>query len=365
MSRKKPGFEINIPDEIEVGIVPKKALARRGPMASAIAENADALKARKSTADAIRAENDALAHEYVSLNAAGHVVQPIALDDVHMTLLVRDRLPGEDHELESLVTSIQDLGLSNPIRVLKRPDGSGYELVQGFRRLSAYRALLTQTGGDVWAKIPALIMPGEVDDIEGMYRRMVDENLIRKDLSFAEMAHAARNFADDPSTQARTLKEAIGALFQSAPYSKRSYIRSFAALNDALGPELMFATDIPRALGVSLAREIKEDPSKVGEIAAALAGAPDRDSEGEMEILRRFVDGGGAGQAAPDPASTVIPKTKGGARTKTTFHIQSSAGQVKCTAAHGRLEIKVDRDFSAIERARLEQAIASLIDGLG
>ena len=31
----------------------------------------------------------------------------------------------------------------------------------------------------------------------------------------------------------------------------------------------------------------------------------------------------------------------------------------------GRLEIKVDRDFSSIDRARLEQAIASLIDGLG
>jgi ParB family chromosome partitioning protein len=33
---------------------------------------------------------------------------------------------------------------------------------------------------------------------------------------------------------------------------------------------------------------------------------------------------------------------------------------VKCTAAQGRLEIKVDRDFSAIERA-----IADLVDGLG
>ncbi|MEO0946244.1 MAG: replication protein, partial [Pseudomonadota bacterium] len=58
-------------------------------------------------------------------------------------------------------------------------------------------------------------------------------------------------------------------------------------------------------------------------------------------------------------------KTKRAAATKTTFHIKSAAGQVKCTAAQGRLEIRVDRDFSSIDRQRLEAAIAELVEGLG
>ena len=51
-----------------------------------------------------------------------------------------------------------------------------------------------------WATIPALVLPDE-EDIAGLYRRMVDENVIRKDLSFAEMAHAAQNYAADPATE--------------------------------------------------------------------------------------------------------------------------------------------------------------------
>ena len=52
------------------------------------------------------------------------------------------------------------------------------------------------------------------------------------------------------------------------------------------------------------------------------------------------------------------------AKTKTTFDLRTRQGRVKCTAAVGRLEIKVDRDFSTMDRARLERAIAALIDGL-
>ena len=64
------------------------------------------------------------------------------------------------------------------------------------------------------------------------------------------------------------------------------------------------------------------------------------------------------------PTRRAAPSSSRASRTKTTFHIRSNAGQVKCTAAQGRLEIKVDRDFSSIERKRLEQAITALIDGL-
>lgn len=364
MSRKRRVFDIDLPEEpAEVSTLAPEGEepARRGPMASAIAENAEALQARKSALDSIREENDALAHEFVSLREAGHVVELVPLDQVHTVMLVRDRIPGEDMELAELVTSIQELGLSNPIRVMPRPDGSGYELVQGYRRLTAYRKLQEEQG-DQWAKIPALILPGETD-VAGLYRRMVDENVIRKDLSFAEMAYAAQNYAADPQTEVNDLGEAVAVLFQSAPYSKRSYIRSFALLLDRLGKVLAYPTAIPRALGVALAREIKERPEIIGMISDALKDWDNRSIMDELEVLRRFTH-----QEDPEldvPAEAKPKRASGQAgRTKTTFHIKSSAGQVKCTAGPGWLEIKVNRDFSSIERARLERAIASLIDGL-
>jgi ParB family chromosome partitioning protein len=57
---------------------------------------------------------------------------------------------------------------------------------------------------------------------------MVDENVMQKDLSFAEMAQAAIDCAGDPGTDADDLKADVARLFQSIPYSKRSYIRAVA-----------------------------------------------------------------------------------------------------------------------------------------
>ena len=364
MSRKRRTFDIDLPDDAINEPVLETKSATRGPMATAIGENADALKARKEAADAIRQENDALAHELVALREAGHVVAFIPLEEVHTSMLVRDRMPGEDEELEELVTSIRELGLSNPIRVMERPDGAGYELVQGFRRWSAYKTLSADKVSGDWSKIPALVMKGDTD-IEGLYRRMVDENVIRKDLSFAEMAYAAQNFAADKQTEAGTLKDAVAALFQSAPYSKRNYIRTFAFLLDELSGFLQYPTKIPRALGINLAKELKANPAAIEVLKDTLEDAGERTAEQEQEILQYFATNGSPGLDEELPFEVAKEqRPKKTANTKTTFHIKSRAGQVKCTAAQGRLEIKVDRDFSSIDRARLEQAVADLIDGL-
>lgn len=363
MSRKRRVFDIDLPDDLETksdtaDAEPDRA---RGPMAAAIVENAEALQQRKSAAEVIRDENDALAHEFVALREAGHVVASVPLDQVHSTIMIRDRMEGDDPELLDLVTSIRELGLSNPIRVMQWPDGGGYELIQGYRRLSAYEHLARKTGDAKWREIPALVMVGEYD-VAGLYRRMVDENVIRKDLSFAEMAFAAANFANDPKTDAKNIRDAVAALYQSAAYSKRNYIRNFAFVLEELGPDLRFPTHVPRALGVSLARALSSDESLTEKLIQELRRYPSRNAAQELEILAKYAkEDDGAGETS----QTAKPKGKTKrANTKTTFHIGSTAGQVKCTAAQGRLEIKVDRDFSAIDRARLEQAVADLIDGL-
>lgn len=365
MSRKRRVFDIAMPEDEAIDIEPKAPSGRRGPMASAISENAEALQIRKSAAEAIRDENDALAHEFVALRDAGAVVQSIPLENVKTFLLVRDRLPGEDIELDDLVLSIRDVGLSNPIRVVPRADGKGFELVQGFRRWSAYQRLLAETGDETWKSIPALVMPGE-PDISGLYRRMIDENLIRKDLSFAEMAYAAQNYAADPETDADSLSDAVAALFQSAPYSKRSYIRSFAYLLDKLASDLLYPTEIPRALGVSVSRSIKEQPELLEQIKSNLRDWDNRSIKDELNVLKEAIGEGSEAshEDRAQEASKAISKPARSARSKTTFHIGSSFGQIKCTAGVGRLEIKVDRDFSSIDRERLERAIAALVDGL-
>lgn len=359
MSRKRRMFDIDMPamEDIPVGKVPDKVLEkRRGPMAAAISENAGALRDQQTTEDAIRAENDKLAHELVQLKAQGLVIEKIALSAVVTEKLTRDRKEGPDSELEELVASIREIGLSNPIRVERRNDGQ-YDLIQGMRRLSAYRALFEDTGDDAYAVIPAGI--AEPADLDDSYRRMVDENLIRKDISFAEMGALARAYTEDPANDCAEVDKAVAILFKSASYTKRSYIRAFASLLMMLEKVLMHPNDIPRNVGVDLKRKLDADPSLVRHVSTALMAEPDRDSEQEVAILRGFVAGGST--PAPKSRSADPKKPR---RAKTTFQVSGRAGIAKCSASTGRIELRYDLDFTRIDRAKLEAAIATLIDDL-
>ena len=213
---------------------------RRGPMASAIHETAGSLRARAVVEAQIRAENDALAHEHVRLKALGLITDLIGLDLIDTWKLTRDRARPraglDDREMEELASSIREVGLSNPIRVEAQPDGR-YELVQGFRRLQAYRALLAETDDAArFGTIPAVII-AQGDTLERLYRQMVDENMVRKDISFAEMAQMAIHYAMDPGTTETDPDKVVAQLFGSASYSKRSYIRRFIRVIEALGEQ--------------------------------------------------------------------------------------------------------------------------------
>ncbi|MDA7965621.1 ParB N-terminal domain-containing protein [Ruegeria sp.] len=359
MSRKRRMFDIDMPamEDIPVGKVPDKVLEkRRGPMAAAISENADALRGQQSTEDAIRAENDRLAHELVKLRADGLVIDRIALSDVVTEKLTRDRKPGVDADLDELIASIREIGLSNPIRVERRTDGR-YDLIQGMRRLSAYRALLEETGDDIYATIPAGISePAALDD---SYRRMVDENLIRKDISFAEMGALARAYSQDPENDCADVDKAVSILFKSASYTKRSYIRAFASLLAMLDKVLMHPNDIPRNVGVELKRKLDADPGLIRQVSTALMAEPDRDSMREVSILRGFL----SSVSAPVPKVS-SEKAKKPRRAKTTFQVSGRAGIAKCSASSGRIELQYDLDFTRVDRSKLETAIATLLDDL-
>ncbi|MDO6588487.1 ParB N-terminal domain-containing protein [Salipiger sp. 1_MG-2023] len=358
MSKKRRMFDIDIPDvgSMDVGKVPDRTL-RRGPMASAISENASSLRDRKQVEDDIRAENDRLASEFVRLKREGLITDRIALDSVVTERLVRDRKPGEDDELEELKLSIREVGLSNPIRVEARADGR-YELIQGMRRLMAFRALLEDTGDAGFATIPAGIVPAEAV-AQTSYRRMVDENLVRKDISFAEMASLARRYADDPANACPEVSDAVATLFKSASYTKRSYIRAFAELLMRLDKVLEYPQDIPRNVGVELKRRMDRDEALSARVSTALRAEPERDAAREVEILRSFVETPSVLPTGKKSAAATRPR-----QAKTTFQVPFSSGVAKCSASHGRLELREDRDFSAIDRRKLELAIVAFYEAL-
>lgn len=363
MSKKRRMFDINMPADppageptFPAGKGVEKEAGRRGPMAAAIAETVESSRDRARVEAQIRSENDALAAEHVRLKKAGLITDLIPLEAIDTHKLIRDRHKGTDYELPELVASIREIGLSNPIRVEPGAEGR-YELIQGFRRLSAYRALLEETGDAQWARIPAGIA-ARGDALEDLYRRMVDENLVRKDISFAEMAQLALHYAMDPQTEEHDPEKAVALLFKSAGYQKRSYIRNFIRLVEALGETLLYPQEIPRALGLALSARLDEVPGTAAAIKAELRDWDTRSVKDELEVLRRYVggDADGAGAAARPVKAPVAGKAK------TSFQLTRPQGSAKCVAANGRLEIRLARDFSALDRRRLEAAVASMLD---
>ncbi|MFP7572021.1 ParB/RepB/Spo0J family partition protein [Marivita sp. S2033] len=369
MSRKRRMFDIEMPEDtptVEAPPSPEPSgVPRRSPMASAIAENAGALSSRAEAEARIRAENDALAHEFVGLKRAGLITRLIPLDEIVTEALVRDRAPGPDPDMAELVASIREVGLSNPIRVEERGDGR-YELVQGWRRLSAYKALYAETGSNDWAAIPAGLLP-RGEGLAGMYRRMVDENLVRRNLSFAEMATVAQAYAADPETVPKNVDDAVSELFRSAAYNKRSYIRSFARLLDLIGPQLTFPQAIPRNLGLSLLKQLEDDDLRIEQLRDRLEAATRQTARDELEVLRSFVPVDPQAEATPEPRETPAAKGQGAdttRRPRTTFDLSHDGQRVKCTAGVGQLTLKLDRDLSRVERRKLEDGIAKLLDSI-
>ncbi|OSP55826.1 ParB N-terminal domain-containing protein [Pseudoruegeria sp. SK021] len=364
MSRKRRMFDIDMPEETPVSGDDAPRISsvgdRRGPMASAVRENVDSLRDRAEREQAIRAENDALAHEFVALKAQGLVLQRLPLAEVHAAKLTRDRREVDIDDLQELKDSINEIGLSNPIQV--EVAGDGYELVQGARRLSAFRALFQETGDERFASIPAVVLEAG-ETLDALYRRMVDENLIRTDISFAEMAALARSYADDPATTVATVDEAVQVLYRSAAKQKRSYIRAFAQLLQVLEPHLSFPQAIPRALGLAVRKRIEDEPDSVALLLRRLRSATIRTAEDELVLLRAFT-GEGPAASAGSKNSVPVGSAKPARRARTTFQIRSAQGDVRCTASQGRIELKLDTDFTAMDRRKLEEAVRQFLGSL-
>jgi len=351
MTRRRV-FDIEFPEGENTPLQPVEPDARRGPMASAIAESAGALAERMDKEVEIRVENDRLAHEFVRLKRAGLIVDLVPVDAIAMDKLTRDRKVARDSEIDELKESIRSVGLSNPIQV--EAIGDAYELVQGFRRLTAYRELHAETGDSSYATIPAgIIATGET--LEQLYRKMVDENLVRRNISFAEMAMLARRYAEDPNTREGTIQAAIETLFGSAGRQKKNYIGHFASLLDRIGDLVEYPEEISRALGLQLEKVFSTEPRRLSDLRTRLQALPKNGPAAEVAALREFLTS----------ASSALPKAPvAKAAAKTTLRFSSPGGMVRCIASDGRIELRAERDFSSLDRHALEAALEGFFKAL-
>ena len=77
------------------------------------------------------------------------------------------------------------------------------------RRLSAYRELLAETEDPAYALIPAGMMARR-RALEALYRRMVDENLVRKDIILRRDGSVGSVLCGDPLTDCERHRQGGG-----------------------------------------------------------------------------------------------------------------------------------------------------------
>ena len=89
-------------------------------------------------------------------------------------------------------------------------------------------------------------------------------------------------------------------------------------------------------------------------MVAALQALPNRDAAAEVRVLRDAL----AQQKKPQSAE--VSKTV----SKTSLRLSRPEGQARVTALDGKVELRLDRDFSAISKARLQQGIERFLEAL-
>ncbi|ETX30249.1 ParB/RepB/Spo0J family partition protein [Roseivivax isoporae] len=340
-SRNKFGF-----DPVETPEPSRKRRREVGPMGAAVREAASSMAESTESLVEQRRQNAADAKAWRAAQGEGRVLTTLPLGQIRMDDLPRDRLDldsvAASDEMEELKASIRARGQKEPIEVFRSgPDT--YQLKKGWRRLTALRQLHEETGEDRFAAVVARVNEEAGSRID-LYIDMVEENVIREDLTFAEMAQVAIRAADDPAFEGQGADAAVGRLYASLHKMKRSYIRSFVYLLQALGDDLRFPKALSRNLGVDAARALQARPDKVETLRARLASVEGPDDQ--AEALRQFV------ATADRPAATAARPV----RTKSVkyeFHV----GRSKVTARKGECRILSDTDFSSVDRARLQKAI--------
>lgn len=314
-----------------------------GPMGTAVREAAASLSEATEVKVEQRKQNAADAKAFREAQDNGLILTTLPLEAIHTDALPRDRLEldavaGSD-EMEELKASIAARGQREPVEVYLDANGA-HQLKKGWRRYTALSQLLEETGKDRFSTIIARVSGGETHFAR--YLDMVEENIIREDLTFAEMAALALRAAEDPAIDGTDPDTLVGSLYASLHKMKRSYIRSFLFLLQSLGASLQWPKAVSRNLGVDVARAIKAGHGDVDDLKATLSQA--QSADGQNAALVAFLS---------DAKPVAKAKAATAPKQKFEFHV----GATKVTARRGECRILSGDDFSSVPRERLEAAV--------
>ncbi|WP_118133612.1 ParB N-terminal domain-containing protein [Oceanicella sp. SM1341] len=344
-SKNRFGFDVPSAPGSSGGVSRNRGV---GPMSAAVRDAAENLQESTEAKMEARRRNAAEAKEYRAALEGGLVLSRIPLDEVRQDDLPRDRLDLEavasSDEMDELKASILAHGQKEPVELFRKHDGT-LQLKKGWRRLTALRQLHAHTGDEAFATVLARVVDRS-EERTALYIDMVEENAIREDLTFAEMAMLAISAAADPAIAETSPEALVGTLYASLHKMKRSYIRAFVQLLSALGDDLKWPKAVSRNLGVEVARRLRDNADQLADLRARLASAQGIDEQ--TQILLEF-------GAAPETPAAAPVRAKGAGREKYEFHL----GSTKVTARKGECRIKDDLDFADIDRDVLEEAVAA------
>ena len=241
--------------ELEAGFAAKpqtnpfETSATTPPIAQ-VAGEAAALSGMAAVTDrAALAQDQGDAERWRAARSDGLVAEMIPLDQIEPDYIRRDRLNVEEEALGELIDSVRVNGLRAPIEVTRLKEG--YGLISGYRRFEAFRRL--STTDPQFFDIPAFVRDAGAG--QAAYVSMVEENELRSNLSHYERGRIAVLAVGQGVFS--SVEEAVNSLYSTASKAKRSKVRSFAVVHEALGDLLQFPTELTEKAGLQLATGLR------------------------------------------------------------------------------------------------------------
>lgn len=316
-----------------------------GPMGAAVRETAASLSETTEAKVEQRRRNAEDAKAFRAAQDEGRVLVSVPLAEIATTDLPRDRLALDEvaasDEMEELKSSIRERGQKEPIEVYRDASGA-LQLKKGWRRYTALSQLFAETGDAAFATVTARIETGQADRID-RYVDMVEENVVRENLTFAEMAQVAITAAQDRGVEGDDADAMVLRLYASLHKTKRSYVRAFVHLLETLGDALQFPKAVARNLGVDVSRALRTGQGAEA-LRSELQGCVDEADQNR--VLKAYL----ATQIKGDPR----PKAKA---PKASEKFEFRVGDSKVTARKGECRIVGPRDFANVPKERLARAI--------
>jgi ParB family chromosome partitioning protein len=282
------------------GLVPPSVRNRLAGKPAPIADMAGA--------SAATAALEEVSTELATARLEGRLVAKLALGKIDAGHLMRDRVVVDTEDMDTLIASIRRRGQQTPIEVLETTAGY-YGLISGWRRLAALHRLYEETGDAKFATVHALIRnPSSAQDA---YVAMIEENEVRVGLSHFERAQIVVRTVQAgvyPGT-----RRALQTLFATASRAKRSKVKSFIPIVEALGDVLHYPAAISERMGLELSQKLS-DTRFAADLHGQLSKADIDSIEAEQSLISAALNGAqtSADTSVPKPAKTAPePETLG------------------------------------------------------